>query len=91
MRVTQDAQKEILKSLQKKIENDEDWADAFAKLAELPDCDQATIVYWMLEDIKLQNLWDETLERTADIFLELMDKAREADGGLTEILDPDKL
>lgn len=85
MLLAQDAQKEILKSLKKKIEADPEWADAFAKLAQLPDCEQDTIVYWMLEDIKLDKLWDKTLEETADIFLKTMDKTDGTD--LMELSD----
>jgi hypothetical protein len=59
----------------KKIEIEDYWRDAFTNLAKLPAKNQDTIVYWMLEDIKLDKLWDETLERTADKLAELMDKS----------------
>ena len=60
------AQPEILAFIQRKIETDEMWAEAFGKLAGLEAPTQNAIVYWMLDDINKSIQWDETLERTAD-------------------------
>ena len=60
------AQPEILAFIQRKMETDEMWAEAFGKLAGLEAPTQNAIVYWMLDDINKSIQWDETLERTAD-------------------------
>ena len=60
------AQPEILAFIQRKMETDEMWAEAFGNLAGLEPPTQNAIVYWMLDDINKSIQWDETLERTAD-------------------------
>ena len=77
------AQPEILAFIQRKIETDEMWAEAFGKLAGLEAPTQNAIVYWMLDDINKSIQWDETLERTADelavVAEEAVRKLRERD------------
>ena len=71
-----DAQPEILAFIQRKIETDEMWAEAFGKLAGLEPVTQNAIVYWMLDDINKSIQWDETLERTADKLAAVAEQAR---------------
>ena len=71
------AQPEILALIQRKIETDEMWAEAFGKLAGLEPPTQNAIVYWMLDDINKSIQWDETLERTADELAAWMEEARQ--------------
>lgn len=77
------AQPEILAFIQRKIETDEMWAEAFGKLAGLEPPTQNAVVYWMLDDINNSIQWDETLERTADklavVAEEAVRKLRERD------------
>ena len=70
------AQPEILAFIQRKMETDEMWAEAFGKLAGLESPTQNAIVYWMLDDINKSIQWDETLERTADKLAAWMEEAR---------------
>ena len=70
------AQPEILAFIQRKIETDEMWAEAFGKLAGLETPTQNAVVYWMLDDINKSIQWDETLERTADKLAAWMEEAR---------------
>lgn len=81
------AQPEILAFIQRKIETDEMWAEAFGKLAGLEPPTQNAIVYWMLDDINKSIQWDETLERTADelavVAEESVRKLRERDARKT--------
>ena len=81
------AQPEILAFIQRKMETDEMWAEAFGKLAGLEAPTQNAIVYWMLDDINKSIQWDETLERTADklavVAEESVRKLRERDARKT--------
>ena len=81
------AQPEILALIQRKIETDAMWAEAFGKLAGLEASTQNAIVYWMLDDINKSIQWDETLERTADqlavVAEESVRKLRERDARKT--------
>ena len=70
-----DAQPEILAFIQRKMETDEMWAEAFGKLAGLEPVTQNAIVYWMLDDINKSIQWDETLERTADKLAAIAEQA----------------
>lgn len=69
------AQPEILAFIQRKIETDEMWAEAFGKLAGLEAPTQNAVVYWMLDDINQSIQWDETLELTADQLAVVADEA----------------
>ena len=73
--MTQATQQEILMFIKKKLATNELWVEAFAELATLDEISQDAIVYWMLEDIKQDKQWDETLERTADKLAVLAEKA----------------
>ena len=70
MYVPQDVKKEILKFIEKKIETEEMWAEAFSKLITLDEPDQNGAVWDMLESIKDSMRWDESFARSP----ELLDK-----------------
>ncbi len=59
IQVAQDTNKEILKFLKKKIENDETWAEAFGKLVGLDEADQNEAIRSMLESINGSMRWGE--------------------------------
>ena len=67
MYVTQDAKKEILKFIEKKIETEEMWAEAFSKLITLDEPDQNGAVWDMLESIKDSIRWDELFARSPEV------------------------
>ena len=67
MQVTQDTKKEILKFIEKKIETDEMWAEAFSKLITLDEPDQNGAVWDMLESIKDSIRWDESFARSPEL------------------------
>ena len=53
-------------NIQRKLETKKLWAEAFDKLAGLPEADQDSIIYWMLQDIESQQTWNKTLAETGD-------------------------
>ena len=59
IQVAQDTNKEILKFLKKKIENDETWAEDFGKLVGLDKADQNEAIRSMLESINGSMRWGE--------------------------------
>ena len=67
MQVTQDIKKEILKFIEKKIETDEMWAEAFSKLISLDEVEQNGVVWDMLEDINSAMRWDELFARSPEL------------------------
>ena len=75
MLVTQDVKKEILKFIEKKIESDEMWAEAFSKLITLEEPDQNGAVWDMLESIKDSIRWDELFARSPELLEEMGNQA----------------
>lgn len=75
MYVTQDAKKEILKFIEKKIDTDEMWAEAFSKLITLDEPDQNGAVWDMLESIKDSIRWDELFARSPELLEEMGNQA----------------
>ena len=75
MLVTQDVKKEILKFIEKKIESDEMWAEAFSKLITLDEPDQNGAVWDMLESIKDSIRWDELFARSPELLEEMGNQA----------------
>ena len=75
MQVTQDVKKEILKFIEKKIETDEMWAEAFSKLIVLDEPDQNGAVWEMLESIKDSMRWDEFFARSPELLEDMADQA----------------
>lgn len=75
MQVTQDVKKEILKFIEKKIETDEMWAEAFSKLITLDEPDQNGAVWDMLESIKDSMRWDELFARSPELLEEMGERA----------------
>ena len=75
MQVTQDIKKEILKFIEKKIETDEMWAEAFSKLITLDEADQNGAVWDMLESIKDSIRWDELFARSPELLEEMGNQA----------------
>ena len=75
MQVTQDVKKEILKFIEKKIDTDEMWAEAFSKLISLDEPDQNGAVWDMLESIKESVRWDELFARSPELLEEMGDQA----------------
>ena len=67
MLIAQDAKKEILKFIEKKIETDEMWAEAFSKLIGLDEPDQNGAVWDMLESINDSIRWDELFARSPEL------------------------
>ena len=75
MYVPQDVKKEILKFIEKKIETEEMWAEAFSKLITLDEPDQNGAVWDMLESIKDSMRWDESFARSPELLEEMGDQA----------------
>ena len=75
MQVTQDVKKEILKFIEKKIETDEMWAEAFSKLITLDEPDQNGAVWDMLESIKDSIRWDELFARSPELLEKMGEQA----------------
>jgi len=75
MQVTQDVKKEILKFIEKKIDTDEMWAEAFSKLITLDEPDQNGAVWDMLESIKDSIRWDESFARSPELLEKMGNQA----------------
>ncbi len=75
MLLTQDVKKEILKFIEKKIETDEMWAEAFSKLITLDEPDQNGAVWDMLESIKDSMRWDESFAKHPEVLEKLAEGA----------------
>ena len=75
MYVPQDVKKEILKFIEKKIETEEMWAEAFSKLITLDEPDQNGAVWDMLESIKDSMRWDESFARNPEKLQAMADAA----------------
>ena len=71
MPVTRDVKKEILKLIEKKIDTDEMWAEAFGKLITLDEPDQNGAVWDMLESIKDSMRWDESFAGSQELLAEM--------------------
>ncbi len=67
MLLAQDVKKEILKFIEKKIDTDEMWAEAFSKLIGLDEVEQNGVVWDMLEDINDSMRWDELFARSPEV------------------------
>ncbi len=75
MQVTQDVKKEILKFIEKKIDTDEMWAEAFSKLIGLDEPDQNGAVWDMLQGINDSMRWDKLFEEHPESLTGLWKKA----------------
>ena len=75
MPTTPETTKEILKFIQKKIETDEMWAEAFTKLITLDEPDQNGAVWDLLEAIKDSMRWDELFARNPEKLQAMADAA----------------
>ena len=78
MPITQDTQKQILKFIQQKIETDEMWAEAFAKLITLDEPDQNGAIWRMLESANDSIRWDELFAKNPEKLQALADAARQS-------------
>ena len=78
MLLTQDVQQEILTFLQKKIETDEMWAEAFSKLIGLDEADQNGAVWDMLESIKDSMRWDKLFEEHPEVLDRIVENSRKS-------------
>ena len=75
MLLAQDVKTEILKFIEKKIDADEMWAEAFSKLISLDEADQNGAVWDMLESIKESMHWDELFARSPELLEEMGERA----------------
>ena len=75
MLLAQDTKKEILNFIEKKIDTDEMWAEAFSKLIGLDEPDQNGAVWDMLESIKDSMRWDELFARSPELLKRMGEKA----------------
>ena len=75
MLLAQDVKKEILKFIEKKIDTDEMWAEAFSKLIGLDEPDQNGAVWDMLESIKDSLRWDESFARSQELLADMGERA----------------
>ena len=75
MLLAQDTKKEILKFIEKKIDTDEMWAEAFSKLIGLDEVEQNGVVWDMLDDINDSIRWDELLARSPELLERMGEKA----------------
>ena len=75
MLIAQDVKAEILKFIEKKIDADEMWAEAFSKLIGLDEADQNGAVWDMLESIKDSMRWDELFARSLEMLEEMGNQA----------------
>ncbi len=76
MYVPQDVKKEILKFIEKKIETEEMWAEAFSKLIALDEPDQNGAVWDMLESIKDSMRWDKLFEEHPEVLDRIEEEGR---------------
>jgi hypothetical protein len=67
MQVAENAKKEILEFIEKKIDTDEIWAEAFTKLIGLDEPDQNGAVWDMLESVNDSMRWDELFARSPEV------------------------
>ena len=75
MLVTQDVKKEILKFIEKKIEADEMWAEAFSKLITLDEPDQNGAAWDMLQGINDSMRWDDLFARSPEVLEKMGEEA----------------
>lgn len=78
MQVAQDVKKEILKFIEKKIETEEMWAEAFSKLITLDEPDQNGAVWDMLESIKDSMRWDKLFEEHPEVLDRIIEEGRKS-------------
>jgi hypothetical protein len=65
---------------------------AFDEASQLPEKEQDELAQFMLDEIKSERQWSETLARSGNRLRELADEAaREHERGETTALDPDRL
>ncbi len=76
MLLAQDVKKEILKFIEKKIDTDEMWAEAFSKLIGLDEPDQNGAVWDMLESIKDSMRWDKLFEEHPEVLDRIVEEGR---------------
>ncbi len=75
MLLAQDVKKEILKFIEKKIDADEIWAEAFSKLIGLDEIEQNGVIWDMLEDINSAMRWDELFARSPELLEKMGEQA----------------
>jgi hypothetical protein len=65
---------------------------AFEEASRLPEDEQDSLAGWLLQELESERRWSEQFARSADVLEKLGAEAlQEADAGLVEGLDPDKL
>ena len=75
MLIAQDVKAEILKFIEKKIDADEMWAEAFSKLVSLDEADQNGAVWDMLQGINDSMRWDKLFEEHPEVLDRIFDKS----------------
>lgn len=84
------AQREILAFIQRKIETDEMWAEAFGKLLSIDAVEQDGAVWDLLQSVNSSLSWDAFYAKNAAAFTLMSRKAQqEAEAGQTLELNPD--
>ena len=78
MPITPETTTEILKFIQKKIETDEMWDEAFSKLITLDEPDQNGAIWDMLEAIKDSMRWDKSFEQHPEVIDMLIERSRQS-------------
>ena len=78
MLLAQDVKKEILKFIEKKIDTDEMWAEAFSKLITLDEPDQNGAVWDMLEGINDSMRWDRLFEEHPEVLDKIVEEGRKS-------------
>lgn len=86
------AQREILALIQRKIETDEMWAEAFGKLLSIDAAEQDGAVWDLLQSVNSSLSWEAFYAENATAFdLRSRKAQQEAATGQTMELDPDTL
>ena len=78
MRVPENTKKEILKFIEKKIDTDEMWAEAFSKLITLDEPDQNGAVWDMLQGINDSMRWDKLFEEHPEVLDKIVEDGRKS-------------
>ena len=76
MLIAQDVKAEILKFIEKKIDADEMWAEAFSKLIGLDEADQNGAVWDMLQGINDSMRWDKLFEEHPEVLDRIVEEGR---------------
>ena len=76
MLLAQDVKREILKFIEKKVDTDEMWAEAFSKLITLDEPDQNGTVWDMLQGINDSMRWDKLFEEHPEVLDRIVEEGR---------------